>query len=110
MESVSLKEAVSTGRLQEQEAWAVVSQSLVAMQSSLATLNRLTLDLDQVDRWKSAIVTQQALHLTPGGEVRVEHRQEEELTNYLPQKMSRSWTSTLMTWRGWPCIPSPKLS
>ena len=87
MESVSLKEAVSTGRLQEQEAWAVVSQSLEAMQSSLATLNRLTLDLDQVDRWRSAIVTPQALHLTPGGEVKVEHRQEEELTNYLPQKM-----------------------
>jgi len=28
MESVSLKEAVSTGRLQEQEAWAVVSQNM----------------------------------------------------------------------------------
>ena len=84
MDSVSLAEAVKMGRLQEQEAWAVVCQSLEAIRQGLASLGK---ELAEVDRWRSAVVTQHTLLLTPGGEIRLEHGPDEDLTGHLPQKM-----------------------
>ena len=85
MESVRLSEVVAMGRLQEQEAWAVVSQSLLAMKKTLASLNH---NLGQVDGWRSAVITSTTLNLTPGGEVIMEPVSSSvDVTDQLPQRM-----------------------
>ena len=85
MTSCTLLEAVIFARLEEQEAWAVVSQSLEAMQRQLSCMQQ---SLEQAEVWRSAVLTPHIIQLTPGGEVRLGCvGAEVDLTSHLPQRM-----------------------